>query len=248
MRKVAAVAAAVILAAIAGTGAVVSAKSKDHQLKAKSVAVAWCSLKLGQATIKATAKLGKPHGHRAKKDVAAEERDYHTATVKEWDLRAGKLGKEPVLLVEPIGGKIDSLQAYANWADASNSSDPAHDLPCEAFRSPTIPGPTPTWTPTPALVVTFTVTGTAPDGLTITYGSNSANDQGGTSLPWSTTMPLGGSGVEYYYIDAQLSGAGTVSCSIAVKGKVIGTGSASGGYNIADCEITQGLFGGWQSS
>lgn len=51
-----------------------------------------------------------------------------------------------------------------------------------------------------------------------------------------------------YAINAQLQGGGTVSCSISVDGKVISQGSASGGYNIASCEISQDFSGGWQDT
>ena len=39
-----------------------------------------------------------------------------------------------------------------------------------------------------------------------------------------------------------------MSCSIEVNGKVIDHATAEGDYNIADCEITQGLFGKWEST
>ena len=40
-----------------------------------------------------------------------------------------------------------------------------------------------------------------------------------------------------------------MSCEIKVDGKVIDTAQAAGGYNIADCEISQDpLSGDWQST
>ena len=52
----------------------------------------------------------------------------------------------------------------------------------------------------------------------------------------------------YYAINAQLQGSGEISCKILVSGKVISSGTADGGYNIASCEISQDPFsGGWQN-
>lgn len=53
---------------------------------------------------------------------------------------------------------------------------------------------------------------------------------------------------EYYAINAQLQGDGSVRCEIKVSGRVISTGSASGGFNIADCEIGQNpVTGQWEN-
>ena len=79
----------------------------------------------------------------------------------------------------------------------------------------------------------------------VTYGPS------GSSL--SGTVPLNEAGQipdpvpAYYAINAQLKGAGAVSCEIKVDGDVISTGRATGGYNIATCEISQGPSGGWES-
>ena len=69
----------------------------------------------------------------------------------------------------------------------------------------------------------------------VTYGPSGTDDSG--NVPMSVTQPLGDP--SYYAINAQLQGGGTVSCSIEVNGVAISTGSASGGYNIATCEIGQ---------
>ena len=54
---------------------------------------------------------------------------------------------------------------------------------------------------------------------------------------------------DYYAIDAQLQGDGTVSCQILVDGKVVSQATASGGYNIASCEISQDPFSGnWEDT
>jgi hypothetical protein len=54
--------------------------------------------------------------------------------------------------------------------------------------------------------------------------------------------------VSYYAISAQLQGDGKVSCEIRVNGKVIARSTATGSYNIAQCEIGQDPWtGAWQS-
>ena len=58
------------------------------------------------------------------------------------------------------------------------------------------------------------------------------------------TKPLGTP--LYYSVTAQLQGGGSVSCKIEVDGKVISQSTATGGYNIASCEISQDpLSGNW---
>jgi len=43
-------------------------------------------------------------------------------------------------------------------------------------------------------------------------------------------------------------GSGEVSCEIRVNAKVVSRSTATGGYNIAQCEISQDPFtGAWQS-
>ena len=86
------------------------------------------------------------------------------------------------------------------------------------------------------------MTGSAAD---VTYGPSGSDFQG--SVPMTKTETLD-SNASYYAITAQLQGGGQVSCSIEVNGKVIDHATAEGDYNIADCEITQGLFGKWEST
>jgi hypothetical protein len=85
----------------------------------------------------------------------------------------------------------------------------------------------------PEQTVTYTVRGTP--GAQVTYGPAGSDYNG--SVPMRVTDRLGNP--EYYAINAQLQGGGSVSCSIEVDGIPLSTGTASGGYNIADCEIGQ---------
>jgi hypothetical protein len=93
-----------------------------------------------------------------------------------------------------------------------------------------------------AQTVTYIVTGSPAD---VTYGPAGSDLSG--SVPMHLTKPLGSP--MYYAISAQLQGGGTVSCKIEVDGKVISQATASGGYNIASCEISQDpLSGNWQDT
>lgn len=65
------------------------------------------------------------------------------------------------------------------------------------------------------------------------------------SVPMRVTRSLGSP--SYFAIGAQLEGGGTVRCEILVKGKVISSRSASGGYDIAQGEIIQDpISGQWE--
>ena len=93
--------------------------------------------------------------------------------------------------------------------------------------------------PAAAQTVTFVVTGSPAD---VTYGPAGTSVSG--TVPMHVSKPLGTP--LYYDISAQLQGAGTVSCKIEVNGAVISSSTASGGYNIATCEISQDpLSGQW---
>ncbi len=90
--------------------------------------------------------------------------------------------------------------------------------------------------------IEYVVTGTP--GADVTYGPAGSNIQG--SVPMHVTAELGNP--EYYAINAQLQGGGTVSCEIKVDGAVISSSTATGGYNIANCEIGQDpVTGQWQN-
>jgi|SRR5579859_1046206 len=90
--------------------------------------------------------------------------------------------------------------------------------------------------------VTYVVTGSP--GTSVTYGPEGSSLNG--HVPMRVTASLGDP--QYYSISAQLNGGGAVSCRILVDGKVISRARATGGYNIAQCEIVQGFSGGWQGA
>jgi hypothetical protein len=91
--------------------------------------------------------------------------------------------------------------------------------------------------------VTYIVTGTG--GADVQYGTASSTYQG--SVPMKVTRKLGDP--QYYSIDAQLNGGGSVRCKIKIDGVTIASGSASGGYNIASCEADKDITtGSWEDT
>lgn len=93
--------------------------------------------------------------------------------------------------------------------------------------------------PAAAQTLTYMVTGSAAD---VTYGPTGTSVSG--AVPLNVSGPLGDP--LYYSIQAQLQGSGSVTCELEIDGKVISTATASGGYNIAMCEISRDpLSGQW---
>lgn len=111
------------------------------------------------------------------------------------------------------------------------------------FGAPAPAPSTATATQAPAAeTVTFEVSGS---DAQVTYGP-AGSDTSGT-VPMKVTEQLGDP--VYYALTAQLQGGGTVSCEIEVGGKVISRATASGGYNIASCEISPDpVNGGWEDT
>jgi hypothetical protein len=111
--------------------------------------------------------------------------------------------------------------------------------------SPTSESSTPAASSSPKQpsTVTYVVTGTA--GASVTYGPAGSDLQG--SVPMSVSAPL--KHPAYYAISAQLNGSGQVSCAIDINGRTISSASATGGYNIASCEIDQNpITGQWENT
>jgi hypothetical protein len=85
----------------------------------------------------------------------------------------------------------------------------------------------------PPETVTYVVRGTS--GAQVTYGPSGSDFNG--NVPMHVTRPLGNP--QFYAINAQLQGGGTVTCVIKVDGVTLSRATATGGFNIADCEISQ---------
>jgi len=90
--------------------------------------------------------------------------------------------------------------------------------------------------------VTYVVNGSPAD---VTYGPDGSDASG--TVPMRVKAKLGHP--QYYAITAQLNESGTVSCKILIDGKVISRATASGAYEIADCEADQNpLTGQWEDT
>jgi len=89
--------------------------------------------------------------------------------------------------------------------------------------------------------VTYVVTGSAAH---VTYGPSGANFEG--TGPLSVSQPLGQP--QFYSINAQLTGGGSVTCLLKVDGVTIASNSASGSGNIASCQMDQNLNGSWEAA
>jgi hypothetical protein len=119
------------------------------------------------------------------------------------------------------------------------------------------PPPPPTTTTTtrpPGQTASYSCTGSAPEGVDITYGSDTDNLNGASNVPWQGSLVLPSS-VEYADVSAQLQGPdGTITCTTTVTWTVNGisqsvtqTGTASGNYNIASAEICSDFSGGFET-
>jgi hypothetical protein len=93
-----------------------------------------------------------------------------------------------------------------------------------------------------ASTVEFIVSGSPAD---VTYGPSGSSLSGNVPLDVSGNIPS--PAPAYYAVNAQLQGAGSVSCEIRVDGEVISTAVATGGYHIAICEISPDFSGGWEN-
>ena len=137
-----------------------------------------------------------------------------------------------------------ALNGSSNGTPEASSSGASSAAP-SPISAPASQAAAPQPSPTPAApdTVTFIVNGSPAD---VTYGP-SGSDLIGT-VPMSKTLTIPSSAPSYYAVSAQLQGDGTVSCQIQVDGKTISTATATGSYNIADCEISQDFTGSWQDT
>ena len=149
------------------------------------------------------------------------------------------------------GGIIGGLVlVFVIIAVASHGSTPASSAPVatgapatSAAAAPAAPAPATNAAAGAASTITYVVTGSS--SAQVTYGPAGSNYTGSSPMRKTVTIPA--SVPIYYSIDAQLQGSGSVTCEILVGSTVVSKGSASGGYQIASCEISQDPFSGqWQ--
>ena len=89
--------------------------------------------------------------------------------------------------------------------------------------------------------VEFIVTGSAPNGVDITYGDDTSN-QRTSGLPLDVTRPITKNVL--YWVMAQLQGGGRITCKVII-GKTARAGHAIGGYNTCTAQSPSDLVGGW---
>ena len=145
-------------------------------------------------------------------------------------------GAVVVLVVASVALSVPKTPAPAG--STSVSTTPAAAQPVAASSSPHSP-----------TQVRFIVTGTAPGGADITYGSGSDNRTApgtlgplgtGAAVPWRASVPFDGS-AQFYSVDAQLEGGGDITCKIVVTGPgdaplTVATGHASGDSAICSAQ------------
>jgi hypothetical protein len=145
-----------------------------------------------------------------------------------------------------IGGLVlvFVIIAVASHGSTPTSSVPvATGAPATSAAAAAAPAPATTTTGAAASTITYVVTGSS--SAQVTYGPAGSNYTGSSPMRKTSTIPA--SAPAYYSIDAQLQGGGSVSCEILVGGTIVSKGTASGGYQIATCEISQDPFSGqWQ--
>jgi hypothetical protein len=145
-------------------------------------------------------------------------------------------------------------QHPAAAAVVAHSSAPTSSPPAPAPARTTTPPPAPHVTRTVRRVV-FIVTGSAPGGAMITYGSDSSNlsPPGGTATPpWRASVRLN-LGALYYAVSAQLQGDGDIACRVVLRvtrywsdgthlsaARTLATGRAENGYNICQAQYNNG--------
>lgn len=126
-----------------------------------------------------------------------------------------------------------SAAAAQSSAAAAQSAIASQIASQAAAASPTPQAPT---------KVTFVVSGSAPDGIDITYGPSGSNFAGPSVLSGKAVMSVKfDPEASYYSLNAQLQGAGSIKCKIVVTGPgdaplTVSHGAAAGGYNICDAQ------------
>ena len=89
--------------------------------------------------------------------------------------------------------------------------------------------------------VEFIVTGSAPNGVEITYGDDTSNYRA-RSLPMDVTRSIKKNVL--YWVMAQLHGGGRITCKVII-GDTVRAGHAIGGYNTCTAQSPSNPLGGW---
>jgi hypothetical protein len=158
---------------------------------------------------------------------------------KSWPRRhkfmTGCLSLVGLIVVIIVIAAVASSSSSSSSPPPVPSTQPAAASPSAASSHEAAPKPTHAAEPT----VTYIVTGSPAN---VTYGPAGSSLSGHS--PMKVTEKLGSP--VYYSLTVQLQGGGTVTAEILVDGKVISKATATGGYNIANAEISKNpLTGEW---
>jgi hypothetical protein len=140
----------------------------------------------------------------------------------------------------------EASASFASRAAALRSAQASLSSALASAASPSPQAPT---------KVEFIVTGSAPDGVDITYGPSGSNFAGPSVLRGKAVMSVKfDPSASYYALNAQLQGAGSIRCKIVVTGPgdqplTVSHGAASGGYNICSAQAAPADSSGlnWQN-
>jgi hypothetical protein len=169
---------------------------------------------------------------------------------KRWWFWAGAVVIIVIIISVAAGGSKPKKAASPPTSSTAAPTTSLTSPPTTAAPTTTTAAPTTTTAPPVAQDAVFSCSGSAPDGINITYGGE-GSDLSASNLPFQATVPLDTSDM-YYSVTAQLQGSGSISCSTTVNwngspGTVAKTSSASGGYNIAMAEVCSDFEGGYQT-
>jgi hypothetical protein len=136
------------------------------------------------------------------------------------------------------------LSHLSSGSSAGSSTSPGQAAVAGSASAPASGSPPPPASPTPPppTKVEFIVSGSAPDGIQITYGPGGTQLSGPSVLDGTATMTVSfDANASYYALNAQLQGDGDITCKIVATGPgdqplTVSHGAASGGYNICSAQ------------
>jgi hypothetical protein len=160
---------------------------------------------------------------------------------------------DPAAEVVGVNWVVNTVPAYGNVVQTALGGNVLTSVTATTAAAVPPPPPVTTQAPPAAQTVTYVCAGHAGDGVDITYGAEGSSSDA-HHLPFSHTDPLDAT-AQYFAVQAQLSGSGTVTCTTTVDWtdgsgdaqSVTQTGTANGGYNIASAEVCGDFEGGWQA-
>ena len=167
------------------------------------------------------------------------------------------------LAIAGVSGLTLALLSACGSTTGSTANNIAASIAASPSQAPPVSSAQPSSSPSTSDVthhrvrIVFKVRGSAPEGVDITYGSDSNNITppgnlgvlgNGSPLPFTGSIKYHSSAL-YWDINAQLQGGGNITCGIYLKvtdyftngthtsrSKRIAHAHASGGYNICDAQ------------